>query len=130
MLLSLDMYMLTYELTNRCNGDSAFCVLFFTCVWPTLWRQTVSRILHIRGAHSPRLSSFTPDKSIIFPNVWISGLTHFLQCFSWATLGLHSAHFWAKSFFPMFLLGWSWARFGLSRFFQCFCWAGVGPVVG
>ena len=59
-----------------------------------------------------------------------SGLTHFLQCFNWATLGLHSAHFWAKSFFPMFLLGWNWARFGLSRFFSCFCWAGVGPVVG
>ena len=26
----------------------------------------------------------------------------------------------------MFLLGWTWARFGLSHFYQCFSWARLG----
>ena len=28
---------------------------------------------------------------------------------------LDKAQFWANPFFPMFLLGWTWARFGLSH---------------
>lgn len=85
--------------------------------------QNVNRILSVSGAHSFRQCSSTSEKSNIFSSVWISGLTHFYQCFSWARLGLDKAQFWANPFFPMFLLGWIWARFGLSPFFQCFSWA-------
>ena len=85
--------------------------------------QTVNRILSVPGGHSFRQCLSTSEKSIIFSNVWINGLTHFYQCFSWARLGLDKAQFWANPFFPMFLLGWTWARCGLNHFFQCFGWA-------
>ena len=58
--------------------------------------------------------------------MWINGLTHFYQCFSWARLGLDKAQFWANPFFTLFLLSWTWARFGLTHFFQCFSWARFG----
>ena len=92
--------------------------------WPTVnaLAQNVNRILSVLGGHSFRQCLSSSEKSIVFSNVWINGLTHFYQCFSWAGLGLDKAQFWANSFFPMFLLGWTWARFGLSHFFQCFSW--------
>ena len=40
--------------------------------------------------------------------------------------GRDLAQFWVNPFFPMFLLGWTWARFGLSHFYQCFSWARHG----
>ena len=88
--------------------------------------QNVNRILSVLGGQSFRQCLSTSEKSIIFSNVRINGLTHFYQCFSWARLGLDKAQFWANPFIPLFLLGWTWARFGLSHFFQCFSWDRLG----
>ena len=51
--------------------------------------QNVNRILSVPGGHSFRQCLSTSEKSIIFSNVWINGLTHLYQCFSWARLGLN-----------------------------------------
>ena len=87
--------------------------------------QNVNRIFSVLGGHSFRQCLSTSEKSIIFSNVWINGLTHFYQCFSWADLGLTKPSF-GLTHFPMFLLGWTWARFGLRHFFQCFSWDRLG----
>ena len=61
--------------------------------------QTVNKILSVPGGHSFPQCLSTSEKSVIFSNVWINGLTHFYQCFSWARLGLDKAQFWANTFF-------------------------------
>ena len=49
--------------------------------------QNVNRILSVPDGHSFRQCLSTSEKTIIFSCVWINGLTHFYQCFSWARLG-------------------------------------------
>ena len=94
--------------------SAIFCALHRIAKAGTITAKTVARttrILSVLGGQSFRQCLFTSEKSIIFSNVWINGLTHFFQCFSWARLGLDKAQFWAN-------------------YSIVFCWAGLGLGLG
>ena len=98
----------------KCHSESRLLKEYLSksslCQASNALAPNVNGILSVPSEHSFRQCLSTSKKVLYSP---FCGY----QCFSWPTL--------ANPFLSMFLLDWTWTRFGLSHF-QCSSWARLG----